>query len=62
MSKLKNVDTSEREAFLQHLKDWNEMAKLTGNELSKEDQEKLVKLHCDEGLSIDEAIERILNE
>lgn len=60
MSKLKSVDTRNPEEFRQHLQKWNSIAALNGLELTQDEIDGMVRLHCDEGLSMEACIEKLM--
>lgn len=60
MSKLKSVDTKNPEEFREHLMKWNSIARLNGLELSEEEIETMIKLHTEEGLSLEDCVERMM--
>lgn len=60
MTKLKSVDTKNPDEFRAHLLKWNSMARLNGLELTDDEIEQMVQLHSVEGLTAEEAIERMM--
>lgn len=60
MSKLKPVDTKNPDEFRQHLKRWNSLAAMSDLDIPESDIEEMVRLHCEEGLSLEECVERMV--
>lgn len=61
-SKLKPVNTKDPVDFRAHLEEFNQIMRLHGNELSDQEVSRMVELHCEHGLSLDECVERMMQE
>ncbi|MBZ2169468.1 hypothetical protein [Marinobacter sp. F4216] len=58
-SRLKPVNTQSPEELRKHFRQMNGMLKASGGGVSEEDIERMIHLHCEEGVPLDECVERI---
>lgn len=61
-SKLKSVNTKDPVEFREHLDKFNKILRTAGNELSEQEIDRMIELHCEEGLSPEECVERMMQE
>ena len=54
--------TQDVEAFRKHLNEINAQARMGDQELPESDIERMVKMHKEEGLTVEQCIERLLDE